>query len=86
MSNSESIYFSLKEACKCVGLGMSAGRNFFEKIGACRRIGRRVMVDKKVLFAALDNLESCKINNIMPEDKKQAMLEKRRATMSATNQ
>ena len=47
---------SEKEAQTYIGLKRGKTREFGEKVGAIKRIGRRVLYDRVVLDAALDNL------------------------------
>lgn len=46
---------SLPEASTYIGLGRSRGRTFLDKIGATRRIGKRVLFDKVVIDRYLDS-------------------------------
>lgn len=46
----------LPEAFEYVGLGRYRAKIFFEQIGAVRKFGKRVLIDKKTLDAALDQL------------------------------
>lgn len=56
-TNSEQIakrLLSVEEACGYIGLGKSAAKLYLDKIGAKRKIGRRVLYDKTVIDAALN--------------------------------
>lgn len=47
---------NIDEACNYIGLGKTFARAYLKKIGAERRIGsRRVLFDKKVIDASIDN-------------------------------
>lgn len=45
---------SVEEASGYLGLGKSAAKIYLEKIGAKRKIGRRVLYDKTVIDTALN--------------------------------
>lgn len=45
---------SVEEACGYIGLGRSAAKIYLDRIGAKRKIGRRVLYDKTVIDAALN--------------------------------
>ncbi len=55
-TNSEQIakrLLSVEDACGYIGLGKSAAKLYLDKIGAKRKIGRRVLYDKTVIDAEL---------------------------------
>ena len=45
---------SIDEAAIYVGLGRTATRVWVEEIGAIKRFGKRLLVDKKIVDAAID--------------------------------
>ncbi len=47
---------TLTEATLYSGLGRNTARKFFDEIGAIRRIGTVIRVDKRVLDRALDEM------------------------------
>jgi hypothetical protein len=47
---------SEKQLCTYTGLGRSKARAFGEKCGSVKRIGARVLYDKKILDKAIDEL------------------------------
>lgn len=47
---------SEKQLCVYTGLGRSKAREFGEKCGAVKRIGARVLYDKKIIDKAIDEL------------------------------
>ena len=47
---------SLPEAADYAGLGICFARTYFEKIGVIRKFGRRVLIDRVALDAALDEM------------------------------
>lgn len=47
---------SMPEAEKYVGLGHDRAREFVEKAGAVRKLGGRILIDKKVLDRFLDQM------------------------------
>lgn len=53
-SINEKRLLSVKEAAAYTGIGTVSLRAWAEQIGAIRRIGSRVLVDKYVIDAALD--------------------------------
>ena len=56
LSISDRRLLNIDEAAAYVGQGRNSARQFFEEIGAIRRFGRRVLFDKKVIDAALDQM------------------------------
>lgn len=53
---SEKRMLSIKEVCKYIGQGETKTRIYMDVIGATRKFGRRVLFDKTVIDAALDEL------------------------------
>ncbi len=54
---------SVEEACGYIGLGKSAAKVYLDRIGAKRKIGRRVLYDKTVIDAALNAAMEVEQNN-----------------------
>lgn len=50
--------FSVEEGAAYMGIGKTAFRAYAVKIGAVRRIGRRVLYDKHILDSAIDKMSS----------------------------
>ena len=48
--------FSLEEAAQYIGRGKTMTRKYMEEIGASRKMGSRVLFDRVVIDAALDQL------------------------------
>lgn len=48
---------SISELTHYTGLGTSKAREWAKEIGAVRKIGRRVLYDKRIIDAALDGQE-----------------------------
>lgn len=48
--------FSIEEAVSYMGMGRASTKAFCEEVGALRKIGGRVLVDRHILDAALDKL------------------------------
>ncbi len=46
----------IRTACAYINLGTNKGREFLEGIGAKRKVGSRVLYDRKIIDAALDNM------------------------------
>ena len=60
IADSERRLLSIEEAAQYIGQGLNRTRSYMESIGAVRKIGRRVLFDKKVIDEALDQLcDSC---------------------------
>ncbi len=55
MAVSEKRLLTLQEAAQYIGLGTRRAREFMDQIGAVRKFGSRVLFDKAVIDAALDN-------------------------------
>lgn len=49
---------SIEDAGMYLSLGTCTARVFCQEVGAIRKIGRRVFVDKKVLDEAIDKMEA----------------------------
>lgn len=49
----------IDDAAKYIGMGRVMTRKIMDEIGATRRIGRRVLFDKKIIDEILDKMESC---------------------------
>lgn len=47
----------IEEAAAYIGMGRNATRAWMDRIGATRKIGRRVLFDKNIVDRALDQLE-----------------------------
>lgn len=45
---------SIKEVCVYMGIGQTQARQYMDQIGATRNFGRRVLFDKTVIDAALN--------------------------------
>lgn len=55
---SEKRMLSVDEASFYTGMGRNTCREWLREIGAIRKIGRRVICDRKVIDAALDNMSN----------------------------
>lgn len=55
-STVEARLLSLEDLCTYLGLGRAKAVQFGKKHGANRSFGRRVVYDRKIIDAALDNL------------------------------
>ena len=44
----------INDVCSYIGLGQNRAREYMDKIGATRKFGRRVLFDKTVIDAALN--------------------------------
>ena len=45
---------NIGEVCSYIGLGQNRAREYMDKIGATRKFGRRVLFDKTIIDAALN--------------------------------
>lgn len=45
---------NIKEVCTYTGIGQTRARQYMDEIGATKRFGRRVLFDKTVIDAALN--------------------------------
>lgn len=55
-TSGEKRLLNIDEACNYIGLGKTFARAYLKEIGAERRIGsRRVLFDKEVIDASIDN-------------------------------
>ena len=48
----------IEELCAYVGLGKAYARQFGVEAGAMRKVGKRILFDRKAIDAALDQMES----------------------------
>lgn len=44
----------INDVCSYIGLGQNRAREYMDKIGATRKFGRRVLFDKTIIDAALN--------------------------------
>ena len=51
---SEKRMLNMKEVCIYTGIGKSRARQYMEEIGATKHFGRRVLFDKNIIDAALN--------------------------------
>ena len=49
---------SINDVCLYVGLGKNTARVYMDEIGATRKIGARVLFDKKIIDGALDKMQA----------------------------
>lgn len=54
-SISEKRLLNIKEVCAYIGLGQTQARRYMDEIKATRTFGRRVLFDKTVIDAALND-------------------------------
>lgn len=47
---------NVKEACEYTGLGQTTTRKLMQEIGAVRRFGKRLLYDKTIIDAYLDDM------------------------------
>ena len=47
---------NIKEVCTYTGIGQTSVRKYMDKIGATRKFGKRVLFDKAVIDAALNEM------------------------------
>lgn len=53
----ETRMLDINSLCEYIGLGKTKATEFGEKCGAKRRIGKRVLYDKRIVDKVLDELE-----------------------------
>ena len=54
--HSEKRMFDVTELAEYIGMGVTRASQFGKKCGAAKRVGRRVLYDRKIVDAALDSL------------------------------
>lgn len=53
----ETCYFGTEELCAFLSVGKSTARKIAKEAGAVRKIGRRVLFDKRDIVKYMDSLE-----------------------------